>query len=693
MMNLSAKSNIGNKVNNTSLPRTKPLMPLYEVISNSIHAIAEAKKTGQLTDNGEIDVHIIRVGSQQSLEGLENVDQYSVKSFEVVDNGIGLNDENLNFFSESDTDHKIEIGGKGVGRFICLRAFTYLKIESCFKSENAHNIYREFEFRPTKNGFHGDKEEDPADTNIPLGTRVILNDYKKEYGKNVPKPIREIARAIVSHFQLYFIAGTAPKITVHNQNNNFIDLKSLFHQEFQREILEKEFEVSGFPLKLYLTKSFKAQSHKLFYCAHHRVVKPEGLASRIVDLGKFSVKYDADTSFYYQAFVTGQVLDEHVDQGRIGFSFPTEEDEEEAIELFEDGTEEITLPKIRRASIAAIEDLLAEYLDEMKEKKIEGYRPVVDNFLPQYKPLFHFRNEAIKTLQPNLPPEKLDIELYKLELDWKLEVKEEGRILLDEKKDVTTLEDYKKRYEKYLSDFNEIGKTDLARYVVHRKAIIELLDQLLKPSNIEKFSDEDLVHSLFFPIRTTSDEVPYDKQNLWILDERLNYHTYLASDKQMKAVEQIQVDSADRVDLIIFKNAFAFVEEQTDEPHKSITIVEFKKPQRNDYTDYSDDGNPFEQCESYIEQIISGKAKDRYGRFIDINKRIPFFVYIVCEVTPTLEKILIRREFEKTPDGQGWFMFKTKQYNAYFEVMPMKKVIFDAKNRNRVLFDRLGLST
>ncbi len=61
--------------------------------------------------------------------------------------------------------------------------------------------------------------------------------------------------------------------------------------------------------------------------------------------------------------------------------------------------------------------------------------------------------------------------------------------------------------------------------------------------------------------------------------------------------------------------------------------------------------NPIEQSEKHIEQILSGRVKDRNGRHLTVDPRMPFFVYIVCDVTPTLEPILKRREFDKT---LGW---------------------------------------
>ena len=97
--------------------------------------------------------------------------------------------------------------------------------------------------------------------------------------------------------------------------------------------------------------------------------------------------------------------------------------------------------------------------------------------------------------------------------------------------------------------------------------------------------------------------------------------------------------------------------------------------QKNDYKDYDEDKNPIEQTEKYIDNLLDGKVKNRNGRTVEVNEKTPFYIYIVCDVTPTLEKILKRREFERTPDGKGYFKVKSKYYSAYFEVLPFEKVL------------------
>lgn len=678
-----ATSNIANKVRNTRLPRTKPLMPLFEVISNSIHSIDEAIKKGLLkSGEGEIVIKCIRNGDEDTLSQLPIIDNYPIHTFEVADNGIGLNRENMVSFFEADTDHKIEIGGKGVGRFVCLKAFNKLSVRSQYVDTDSSCKAISFDFKATKVGF--DNISYPKTNGEPSGTVVTLNNIKEEYQKNLNFALHSVASEIVSHFKLYFIRMQEPKIIVRNQNNVEYNLTNIFNTEFKNEVLDTTFDIEGESFELYLTKSLKNLSHKINFCAHNRSVIREGLYSRIVDLGKKPITDKEGNHFYYQAYIVGELLDEHVDTERIGFNFPDGHDDEDEESL------DISLAKLRRASINTIELLLEDYLTQVRENKVETYRPTVDEELPQYRSTLAYRKKEVSKLPPDLPKDKLDIELYKIESKWRLEVKEEKIKLLEEKKDITNLEEYTRKYEKFLSDFNEIGKSDLARYVVHRKTIIELFESLIEQNTDEKFENEDLIHSVFFPIKSTSDEITPDKQNLWLIDERLTYHSFLASDNSFKSIENVSSESKQRADLIIYNEAFAFSDSKTS-PHNSFTIVEFKKPMRDDYKDYNEDKNPIEQSEKYIDNLLGGKVKGRNGRNVEVNEHTPFFIYIVCDVTPSLEKILKRREFERTPDGKGYFKVKSKYYSAYFEVLPFEKVLDDAKKRNRILFEKLKI--
>ncbi|OQX98218.1 MAG: hypothetical protein B6I24_05970 [Bacteroidetes bacterium 4572_128] len=186
-----------------------------------------------------------------------------------------------------------------------------------------------------------------------------------------------------------------------------------------------------------------------------------------------------------------------------------------------------------------------------------------------------------------------------------------------------------------------------------------------------------------------SDEINYEKQNLWLIDERLSYHRYLASDKTFKSIPLTSSKSLDKPDLLIFSDSFVFVNE--DAPYNSFIIVEFKRPGRDDYSTKTDKKNPIDQVISYIRTIRENKIKDRRGIFIQItNKNTPFYAYIICDYNKKLGEILSDKDFKKTPDGIGYFKYH-ESYNAYIEVITYDKLLKDAKNRNRILFEKLGL--
>ena len=638
-----AKSNIANKIRNTVLSRKKGLMPLFELISNSIHSIFERAAADLMDEDeeGKVLITLIRNGKPQTLESIADNDNYPIRAIKVQDNGIGLNEANLISFTEADSDHKLNIGGKGIGRFVCLKAFKYLEISSVFREGGVFKK-RSLSLKNTKQGFENYTETD-TDERV-YQTTCTLFDFLTEYQRHTPKRLGEIADAIITHFQLYFITNQMPHIIIYNQNGDHIDLNNRYSTSFSNKIQEQGFNIGEDYFTVYLSKSNSSQSHRLHFCAHNRSVIEEWLGKRIIDLGKKPVVFKDSSPFYYAAFIVSELLDRSVNNERTNFCFPTNEEEEE-----EEETEEISLSKIRRHAVNAVESLIADYLNDVQNQKVEIYRTVIDTEMPQYRAVLNRRPEQVKKLQAGLSKQNLDIELYKIETDWKADIKKQGIELIEKKKDITNLDEYQDLYESYLTGLNEIGQSELARYVTHRKAVIDLLDYLVsKESDEDKYANEDIVHSLFFPIRSTSDIIPYSKQNLWMIDERLSYHTYLASDKFFSTLKYIEVSENpdDRPDILIFSNAFAFVEEK-DPPYNSITIIEFKKPERDNYIDNDDSKNPVDQVERYIEDLLNGKVTNRKGRTINITKETPFYVYIISDLTPSLVKIFIKPQMDR----------------------------------------------
>ena len=188
-------------------------------------------------------------------------------------------------------------------------------------------------------------------------------------------------------------------------------------------------------------------------------------------------------------------------------------------------------------------------------------------------------------------------------------------------------------------------------------------------------------------MRTTSDDVSYEDQNLWIIDERLSYHYYLASDKPLASMPEAESESKKEPDIIVFNRPIALNDRPENERTESIIIVEFKRPGESAV---KGDKNPVDQILEYIELLKEGRAENRKGRKIEINSGTHFFGYVVCEIDANLKKVLSRRTMRETPDERGMFGY-FDDHRAYIEVISYEKMLDDAMKRNRILFDKLQL--
>lgn len=205
-----------------------------------------------------------------------------------------------------------------------------------------------------------------------------------------------------------------------------------------------------------------------------------------------------------------------------------------------------------------------------------------------------------------------------------------------------------------------------------------------KDQEQQKYAYEKNIHQLIFPMTKTSDDIDYLQHNLWIIDEKLAYHHYLASDMKIKKMEEVENNSGKEPDLIIFDSPFAFTDEE-EQPYRNITIIEFKRLGREHYNDAE---NPIRQIKEYMDDIVEGKVKTKDGEFLNGTENIRFFCYIICDVDLSIKKLAKLENLKVTPDNMGFYKY-IDSYKAYLEIIPYNKLIQDSKKRNRILFDKL----
>lgn len=667
-------TNLRNQVRQTPLPKWKPLIPLFEAVMNSFQAIRDAKRSGK---DGFIKITIARDGI------LLDEEQGPIRSFTITDNGIGLNDENFDSFNTAFSDHKLSRGGKGLGRFTWLKAFDKVEIDSTFKERGEDPQRREFTF---DEDYELDKEGLPRPAHgRGTGTTIGLVDFREPYKSTCPRTTDQIIQKLIEHFLLIFLEEDCPRVTVTDQGLAH-SVNDVFDKDFRATAAAHEFNIKGMPFTIHgfrLTTP-KLSRHKLVYSANQRGVVSDKLEEYIPNLNARLMDNEGN-SFVYLGIVQSPYLTQHVNPARTDFDFASGDDGEvDQASLFDD---EIKRAEIREESLKHIQSDLREAIQSINDVKEEKLRSYVKSDAPQYKILMKYTPEFIDKISPNASKTDMDTALHRELYQREVKMKAESSRIIKEAERVDDYDNYHRRLSAFMEDYNELGTSALAQYIMHRRIILDFLERAISlGEGDKKYPLEKVVHQLVFPMRSTSEEIPYCEQNLWMIDERLTYHTFLSSDKQLRSLESFESGSQKRPDLFIYDQKLIYGE--GDQPINSITILEFKRPERDDYTQ---DDNPVIQSLELVEEIRSGEFKNEKGRKISVaNDKIPAFVYIISDITPTLKKVLKTVDAILTPDNQGYYGFH-KTYQAYYEVIDYNKLLGDAKKRNRIFFDKLNL--
>ena len=651
------------KINEKKLAYNNTLLPLFEAIVNSIQAIEEYSATKP----GIIRIDITRSTQTQIEFNLNRTERLPyILDFKITDNGIGFNADNYESFNHANSTYKT--GGKGIGRFTWLRAFQRVEIESCYK-ENEQWLSRKFNFEKTKKGIEK-HENNPLNENQKHITTVKLVNLKEDYRKWCNAKTEDIALKIIEHTFIYFLNEDCPIIIINDMKNELV-VNDLFNIFTKKQVENKDINVRNNKFKLNIVKIFndKKIDNKIHYCANNREVDNDKISIDIPEFDNF-LSNDKDEKYSIAIYVEGDFLDENVNEERTTITFSKGE-----IEFPEKTTQE----ELRQTITDFLQTEYQDQINHLSKIRLEKVTKFVGQH-PRYRQLLKYKSDKLKKIPSTLSDDKMEIEVFKIQQELELEVKKETNLALKFIENEQDMDDFNEKHKELYTKIVEVGNSKLSEYVIHRKLVIDLFDKLLKKKATEK-----AIHSLIFPLQALSDEIGFEDHNLWMLDEKLSYHKYLASDKKFKKIEPIDSDSQDRPDIIIFNKPFAF--SNNEKPYESIVLIEFKRPMRDDYTD---EENPILQINKYAREIIDSEAKDKYDRGFDLRTNTPIYAYIVCDLTNKLKSYATDAGFRILPDKDRYFFFNDN-YNMYVEIMSFDRILKNSKAANRVLFEKLNL--
>lgn len=667
MSNVNIKRAVENIRANTTI-----YTPVVEMIVNSIQAIDEAGKT-----SGRVSIRTKR-SSQTELDG----SLPDVLSFEIEDNGIGFTDAHRNSFDTLYTDLRIKEGGKGFGRFTCLKYFENLQVRSVFRTDGSFKV-RRFSMGKENDIIVNEKVETCEQQES--GTVVTLSTLKK--GRSFDKKLSTIARNLVERLLPYFITQdyVCPEITLSEiDGTSAIRLNDYFSNELSAVIREISVERNTFALKAtnneeeFIVRVFKLysprnQKSRISLVAHKREVSGSMIHKYIPEFeDEFyekdrSGEIDRERNYIIKAYVFSPYLDCNVSLERGGFEFQMESDL-----IFG-----IAQAEIEREAAAIAKESVGTDIILRQEKKKERVQSYVDEEAPWHKEILSTIDLSGMPYNPS--NEDIETRLQKEKYSQEIEIKRDVAKLLAE----SNFENMKECVLEIVSKISGTSRNDLIHYIALRRKILDIFGKSLEVDNTGAYASEGVVHDIIFPRKGDTEITSFKDHNLWIVDERLNFTTYVSSDIPLDG------KNTERPDLIVYNKRVFF--RGDNEASNPITIFEFKKPQRDDFVNPSSQEDPVQQIVRYVNNIRDGNYKTPEGRKILVGDNTPFYGYVVCDLTPKVESWLEReKDFKPMPDRLGWFQWMGN-INLYIEVISWDKVLKDAKMRNQIFFQKLGI--
>lgn len=651
---------------------TNVYTPIVETAVNAIQAIEAGAPS-----RGRVDILVHR-SSQQDMEG----GQPAIESFTVVDNGIGFNDENRASFDTLYTDHKIDQGGKGFGRFTCLKYFDELTVESIFQ-DGATQKKRSFRMGQKTEIIVAEKIEECQEINF--GSKITMHRFK---GRGFPdKQVKTIARTLVERLLPYFIDSEyhCPEIGISEQDgagriilNNFVN-NQLSAMIKEVELQSDEFTIGSgekshtFTVRLFKLFSPRNQKSKISLVADRREVTDTAIHNYVPEfIDEFfdetlDETQDRDRNYIIKAYVFGAYLDNNVSQERGGFQFPKDDDL----------LHPISQAEIEKAAAVIARDALGSTITARQKKKHKQVLHYVETMAPWHRTIVE--DIDLTPMPYNPTPEQIEEVFQKEKFKQEVALRQQVDRMVNEA-DASGLND---GLPKILGQISKTSRNDLIHYIALRKHVLTLFAKSFELIGDQKHLSEGAVHDIIFPRRGDSTETALEDHNLWIIDERLNFTNYVSSDKPLDG------GTTERPDLMVFDIPVLF--RGDNESSNPVTVFEFKRPGRDDFVNPSSKEDPIQQIVRYVNSIRDGKFKTPRGRPIQVTANTPFYGYVMCDATEKVKKWLENeKQFTPMPDGMGWFQW-FGNIRLYMEVLSWDKVLRDAEMRNRIFFHKLGI--
>jgi Histidine kinase-, DNA gyrase B-, and HSP90-like ATPase len=623
------------------------LLPTLEAVSNSMHGI-EARFGEEASKNGLIEIVITDANDPTKI------------MISVTDNGIGLTEENYRSFKTPFSGFKLKSKGRGFGRFIAFKIFSRILYSSRYEFMASFST-RTFRFDITRDEeliyFDGQPDFDH------VGMRVEYNAPLTPWHQFVRELQQStVADAIASHFLPYFLYRWLPEITIKVGEGEAESITKHFRTVFVEAEkgqvtveIDGQNEVLDYSLtKIKKTRTFK--NHCLLFAAADRIVgAPKDLTNI---LGQPHFTGEDNEHYIIIGVVRGEAFENRLNDARTGIDLG---------------------PKVVERIVSAVSDLIQQGENSQIEKIKAAQSTDLGGAL-QENPILRLGlrgktiNQYVSTKPNNWTAQQfvadLAIERFRAS-------KELTKAITSAASDQ---DNYIKNIKDIVSKIDENNKEALAEYVIHRRNVIELVETARKYTNGTRHAPEDVIHDLIFKRFSDNATSDYFEHNLWLIDDALAFMPYVSSDRTAKGARRSKGDKVP--DLAFFDDSLIL----GDNDGTTVTIVEFKRPSRNDYATGPAKSDPVKQVLETLELAVrAGGVSKTDGTHMSFTGVIRRFGFIVADLTPTLVNVLKDHDFKNDQNPKIWIRHRDRE-RIIIQAIGYDTLVENAKKRNQAFF-------
>lgn len=513
------------------------LQPIFEAVTNAWEAIID-KFGAEHLSQGKIT---IKMNVSKGLD-LENNTDYQIQTIQIEDNGIGLDEENLNRLKNlRDPSKKHSNNGTGRVQFLFYFSSTTIESVSGRSGERSRRVKVTLSsnehFLSNNSIMRMDEQEDidwqDSFTVVTFNSTIDPKD-SKAYGALTTAMLKT---DIINHSLARFCdnRGNLPTIIIERILNNKLDgRESISDNDIPHPEKEEDVEVEyvtvkdkkivstnqseSFHLRSFVLPEHKAEGNKIFMVS-------KGELGNTLPLDNLSEKETIDGN-RYMFLLSGDYLDarDSDDRGNIDLM-----KEQELKKLFKDGNsffpEEQYILKENLAEqvnhkISSIYDVFARKEQEKEEN------------INELQKMFLLDPETVDAIRSKVKKSTTDAEILKMVYESEMaKVANLDASIKEAVKKVEELDPSKPNYQDRLKELvdefatkiPEQNKSALTKYIARRKLVLELFDKILHNETESlrggKRIDENVLHNLIFRQHSTNTH----GSDLWLLDEQYLY--------------------------------------------------------------------------------------------------------------------------------------------------------------------------